>query len=212
MKYCKCCGKELSQTQRHNLYCSTECWTKNRYNEKINAWLKGEFDGMRGENGISSTIRNYLIEEANYKCELCGWGKTNPTTGKVPLEIHHIDGDYQNNARDNLQVLCPNCHSLTSTFKALNSDSNGERKPSRKGQNVCLDCGKHISDDAVRCRTCANALRVQEKPISREELKSLIRYTPFTKMTLNFRVIFYYKFNSLNCLSISDSQNTLIFG
>ena len=34
--------------------------------------------------------------------------------------IHHIDGDYKNNNEDNLQLICPNCHSLTETYKSHN--------------------------------------------------------------------------------------------
>ena len=30
--------------------------------------------------------------------------------------MHHIDGDCTNNKMENLQLLCPNCHSLTSNF------------------------------------------------------------------------------------------------
>lgn len=51
---------------------------------------------------------------------MCGWGKINKFTNKVPLEVDHIDGDFRNNKIENLRLLCPNCHSLTSTFKNLN--------------------------------------------------------------------------------------------
>ncbi|MFW5895280.1 MAG: HNH endonuclease [archaeon] len=37
------------------------------------------------------------------------------------LEIEHIDGNAKNNREENLDLICPNCHSLTSTYKALNS-------------------------------------------------------------------------------------------
>lgn len=51
---------------------------------------------------------------------MCGWHKVNEFTGKVPLEVHHIDGNYKNNSEDNLQLLCPSCHSLTSTYGGAN--------------------------------------------------------------------------------------------
>ena len=35
--------------------------------------------------------------------------------------LPHIDG---NNEESNLQLLCPNCHSLTPTFGALNKKRN----------------------------------------------------------------------------------------
>ena len=50
----------------------------------------------------------------------CGWCEINPTSGKIPLEIEHIDGNYKNNTEENLILLCPNCHSLTPTYRALN--------------------------------------------------------------------------------------------
>lgn len=41
-----------------------------------------------------------------------------------------IDGNYKNNREENLILLCPNCHSLTSTYKGANM--NYGRKQRRK--------------------------------------------------------------------------------
>jgi 5-methylcytosine-specific restriction endonuclease McrA len=60
------------------------------------------------------------LDQAQHKCSKCGWCEVNPSTGKCPLESHHIDGDASNCDLQNLKILCPNCHSLTSTYKALN--------------------------------------------------------------------------------------------
>jgi predicted HNH restriction endonuclease len=57
----------------------------------------------------------------------CGWDKINLHTNKVPIELEHIDGNSTNNELSNLKLLCPNCHSLTSTYKALNK-GNGRHK------------------------------------------------------------------------------------
>ena len=61
------------------------------------------------------------------KCEKCGWGEKNPITNTTPLQIHHIDGNCKNNKEENLQLLCPNCHSLTETFGRLNKNSTRKR-------------------------------------------------------------------------------------
>ena len=185
-KKCLYCGKELRQDQRHNRYCSIECATKARTDNKIAAWLSGEDDGIRGANQLSSTIRNYLLEKAGYKCQKCGWGEINPTTQKVPLDIHHKDGNYMNNTENNLEVLCPNCHSLTPNYKALNSSGRENRTQSRK--KYCIDCGAPITAEAIRCRDCANKARIVEKPITREELKNKIRTSPFTTIAKEFNV------------------------
>lgn len=50
------------------------------------------------------------------KCENCNLDSW--LGGHIPLELHHIDGVPLNNALDNLQILCPNCHSLTNNFRA----------------------------------------------------------------------------------------------
>lgn len=36
---------------------------------------------------------------------------------KIPLELHHINGDSNDNRLNNLQLLCPNCHALTSNYR-----------------------------------------------------------------------------------------------
>lgn len=116
-KFCLNCGKEI-QNQRK--YCSISCQHEYNYKSYINDWKSGKTSGTISD-GPSNIIKNYIRKKYNYKCCKCGWGEINPTTGKSPLEIHHKDGDYTNNDENNLELLCPNCHSLTPTYKALNS-------------------------------------------------------------------------------------------
>lgn len=44
------------------------------------------------------------------KCEVCG--NSQWLNKKIPLELHHKDGDHYNNELSNLQILCPNCHAI----------------------------------------------------------------------------------------------------
>jgi len=48
--------------------------------------------------------RKYLKD----KCEHCGFIPLH----KCQLDVDHIDGDHKNNAPENLQTLCANCHRL----------------------------------------------------------------------------------------------------
>ena len=59
----------------------------------------------------------------------------------------------------------------------------------RKKEYYCIDCGKIISQGALRCIDCdkKNRSKQSRKP-SREVLKDLIRSTPFTTIGANFGV------------------------
>ena len=75
-------------------------------------------------NGIRSLTRwqfkNRLIKEGykENKCEECGISTWN---GKpLSIQLHHKDGNKNNNKLNNLEFLCPNCHSQTETFSGRN--------------------------------------------------------------------------------------------
>lgn len=113
---CKNCGKEINYK---NKFCSIYCKHEYEYKEKIRKWKNGELSGSV-KDGASSFVKRYIKEKYSNKCCKCGWAEINQATGKVPVEIHHIDGNYQHNEENNLELLCPNCHSLTTTYRALN--------------------------------------------------------------------------------------------
>ena len=81
----------------------------------------------------SYKIKNILIkaklkEEVCEKCNLKEW-----LNNKIPLELHHVDGDRKNNNFENLQLLCPNCHSLTDNYRGK------KLKEKPKGVVSCLE-------------------------------------------------------------------------
>jgi len=61
-----------------------------------------------------------MLEKAKHKCTLCGFDTPHPVSGKPPLQIDHINGDWRDNQESNLRVLCPNCHALTKNWGGRN--------------------------------------------------------------------------------------------
>lgn len=189
------CGELIPSKgkKKNNKYCSSICSGDDKNHRKVQSWLNGEWDGSTNAHGeVSNTIKAFLIEEAGFKCTECGWDKINPTTGKCPLEVDHIDGDSTNNVRENLKVLCRNCHSLTPNFKALNQDGRGKRQwrkkynqfeaigrksadPTRK---IC-ECGNPKDAKAIQCRKCLlSVIRDSYPPL--EEIVSGVEKLGFT--------------------------------
>ena len=88
---------------------------------KVSNKRKNTLEYLKNEFISTPRLRKKLIQDGmkNHKCEMCGienWlGKD------ITLELHHIDGNRCNNDLSNLQILCPNCHSLT--------PNHGKKKP-----------------------------------------------------------------------------------
>jgi 5-methylcytosine-specific restriction endonuclease McrA len=48
-------------------------------------------------------------------CAICGltyWMQQD-----IPLELDHKNGDHNDNRKENLQLICPNCHAQTDTYR-----------------------------------------------------------------------------------------------
>lgn len=88
------------------------------------SWSKGKRIGPRraieelfSRRRVSSDkLRQRIIKAGlhNHSCDICGgevW-----MGQPIPLHLHHVDGDHSNNSLNNLQILCPNCHSQTETY------------------------------------------------------------------------------------------------
>lgn len=106
-------------------YCSIRCQHDELYRVRVALLEAGKYPSS-----IYSArfIRRYLAEKYGEHCSRCGWAGRNVRTGRVMVELEHIDGDWSNTRLENLTLLCPNCHSLTATFKALNR---GRGRPGR---------------------------------------------------------------------------------
>lgn len=117
-KHCLYCGNVLKG--KNTKFCNNECSGNNRWADSVKKWKDGQSIGCCVNGSISNYLRSYLFKKYDNKCAKCGWSEINEYTGKIPLEVEHIDGNSENNKEENLILLCPNCHSLTKTYKGAN--------------------------------------------------------------------------------------------
>ena len=186
----------------------------------------------------------------DYKCAICGnIGEWNGIS--LTLQIDHINGIRNDNRKENLRWLCPNCHSQTDTYcgknktnkeiinfteeeaiealkatanvnqatkfigcsqgganwirvnniknkyniiqlnnKALKEDGYIKTTPVKTSKiTYCKKCGRPLSTkDAEYCQTCIHEFQRKCEWPSREELKKLIRSTPFLQIGKKYNV------------------------
>jgi hypothetical protein len=129
----KCLNCSIELVGNFQKFCNNKCQNDYQRMEKVNLWLEGKHNGMRGKTATVNWIKWFLIKERGEKCERCGWCEKNEYTRNIPIELEHIDGDFTNNKIENLKLLCPNCHSLTDTYKGANKKKGRPRSKYYRG-------------------------------------------------------------------------------
>lgn len=154
MKQCPKCNKEHNNTGR---FCSRSCANSREWSTAINEQRSAKLIGRKTNRGPQDVDkwkanikqawldkynatpfnelgmenrRRRVFEEQNYCCKKCGISEW--FDKPVALELEHKDGNNRNNTRENLEGLCPNCHSITDTWR-------GRNKPSKNGENTVTD-------------------------------------------------------------------------
>ena len=65
----------------------------------------------------SDKLKRRIIREAIFPRECASCKSIEWKGSVVPLELNHINGDHGNNAKSNLELICPNCHALTPHYR-----------------------------------------------------------------------------------------------
>lgn len=115
-------GNNLTQCRKHFGF-STDAWDKavERGELKARPWqialetllVNGRKTGRRHLK--NRLLRAGLLQDHCQRCGLTHW-----LGEKLSLELHHVNGIPDDNRLENLNLLCPNCHSLTPNYCGKN--------------------------------------------------------------------------------------------
>jgi hypothetical protein len=113
VRICTNCGIEYNGYTTK--YCSQQCRIEDR-----NAKFLKAFDSGQLKDSNKRPIKSHLIKLYGNKCldPECKWDHA---ARPITVELEHKDGNAENNRLENLTLLCPNCHSLTPTYKNKNA-------------------------------------------------------------------------------------------
>ena len=147
----------------------------------------------------------YLLMKGfkEYRCEQCGITEWNGKS--LTMHVHHKDGDHFNNFIDNLQILCPNCHSQTDTYCRRNKRRYHKDKSIKKGKRkgyknayICQRCGKVVHLKTPKkikpyplCNSCRHIIMMKRKrggiPIpSKEQLEREVVKTAYLELARKY--------------------------
>lgn len=144
--------------------------------------------GNKLNSAIEKPVNEYLKKDSNikasalkwklfsnglkeYKCEICGCNKWNDS--QISLQLHHINGDDTDNRLENLQILCPNCHSQTDNF----CGKNVLKTENFKKRHYCKSCHKEMTANTPSglCDECYELMVNNKLTLKRNSNCSLVR-------------------------------------
>jgi Zn finger protein HypA/HybF involved in hydrogenase expression len=116
-------------------------------------------------------LKKRLINEGilEYKCNCCG---INEWLGKpISLQLEHKNGINNDNRIQNIELLCPNCHSQTSTYAGKNIGKIKDSTLEVPFVKKCPKCDSEIHRQSKLCKKCFN---LKQRKIKRPKLETLL--------------------------------------
>lgn len=181
MNVCPRCKIEFIPGKWKNKYCSricanSRCWSNEDKNKKSSSAKK--FIDTLSENKKNSMTANAVLALIEQRKERISYGNFDDLGQKekrerllieqkflctecnigliwnnkpIKFQLDHINGNRKDETRNNLRMICPNCHSQTDTFggkngrKITNKQIEEELQTSENNHHVCIKLGLNPS-------------------------------------------------------------------
>ncbi len=136
---------------------------------------------------IPAEIQRIVKVEARHSCIVDGV--------RVALELHHIDGNRENNDPENIAYICANCHSMAESGKITRLELKEYKKRAREkadGENeVIAKMQQELAyytggSSAISVSQGFNEIRVKYKNILRDFSEKMIFYQSFIYLIPQF--------------------------
>lgn len=112
---------------------------RSKISEGIQKYFQKQYDKIKRSLPFEEWPRKLILDtmffENGYICEECGYSYRDPKTRKGPFEIHHLDGNKNNWKRENLKILCLNCHWKTPNYRFRGRKHSEEYKNQVREEN-----------------------------------------------------------------------------
>lgn len=178
---------ELNLTRDHM---TGKGWNTNGYNPRIPIPLSEVM--VENSDYSRGSLKKRLIEEKilDYLCDICGI--SNWLNSTLVLHLDHINGINNDNRLENLRLLCPNCHSQTSTYTGRNQSKKTVVKktiPEKNKMKYYCTCGSEKSKMAKVCMSCRTQIQSSNIPSEEVLLEALNKHNwVYSKTCFDFNV------------------------
>lgn len=107
-KKCLWC-KEGNLKNGATKYCSESCCVKDRYMNYFLEWYNGI--NVKRHNLVLREYLELMHGHSCSECEITHW-----LGYEIVFDVDHINGDSSDDSKENVRLLCKNCHSQTKTY------------------------------------------------------------------------------------------------